>query len=177
MVVVTIIAVVAALAAPTIGTALANRRTRELSLELVRVVRLGRSTAAGQGRAYMLRIDPGADRVDLYRGTSSRCNPVAGWTAVVGAGCAGNARCAESIVAPQVGDDTYDIAIAGVETPVDLCFEPTGVTRWNTGGATFAENHPAGGYQVSVSRMTDGATSGVVKLVALPLGAEARILR
>ena len=59
--------------------------------DLVRLVRLGRSTAAGQGRAYMLRIDPGADRVDLYRGTSSRCNPVAGWIAVVGAGCAGGA--------------------------------------------------------------------------------------
>jgi prepilin-type N-terminal cleavage/methylation domain-containing protein len=179
MVVVTIIGVVAALAAPTIGTALANRRTNELALEVVRMSRVGRSSAAGYGRAFMMRIDPANDQLTLYRGVNNRCNPVASWGPVIGGGCAGNPECIDFVAAPVVGSSVYDFRIDGADgAAIDICFEPTGVSRWWTGGnTTFADNHPNGGIQVGVRRIEDGVTAGVEKLVAVPLGADARVIR
>jgi Tfp pilus assembly protein FimT len=177
MVVVTIVGVVVALAAPQIGNALANRRTNELALEVVRIVRVGRSASVGQGRAYLLQVDPATDELTLYRGMTNRCTPRASWNAITSAGCEGNPRCAAYAEAPVVGDSTYDFQIDGADNPMDVCFEPTGITRWSTGGSAFTETHPNGGIQVNVRRVVGGSTAGVAKLVAIPFGADARVIR
>lgn len=177
MVVLTIVGVVAALAAPTIGNALANRRTGELALEVVSIVRQGRSASVGQGRAYLLRVDPATEQLMLFRGTTNRCAPLASWAATTSAGCAGNARCTAAVAGPQVGDSTYDFQVDGTDNPIDICFEPSGVTRWSQASSAFSDTHPRGGVQVNVRRLVDGSTSGVVKLVAIPFGADARIVR
>ncbi len=177
MVVVVIVGVVAALAAPTIGNALANRRTNELSLEVVRLVRQARSAAVGQGRAYFLSIDPATEEMMLFRGTTNRCTPRASWDAITAPGCEGNVRCTAYVRGPVVGSSSYDFQIDGSDNPIDLCFEPTGITRWSASSSAFATTHPRGGVQVNVRRVVDGATAGVAKIVVIPFGADARVMR
>ncbi len=177
MVVVIIVGVVAALAAPTIGNALANRRTNELALEVVRVVRVGRSASVGQGRAYLLQIDPGTEHLTLFRGSTNRCTPRSSWDAITAAGCDGNPRCSVFVEAPVVGTSTYDFQVDGTDEPIDICFEPSGITRWSTSGSAFTETHPNGGVRVNVRRVVGGSTAGVVKAVAIPFGADARVVR
>lgn len=177
MVVVIIVGVVAALAAPQIGAALANRRTNELALEVVRIVRQGRSASVGQGRAYLMQVDPVAEEITLYRGSTNRCTPRASWGAITSAGCDGNPRCAAYVEAPVVGTSTYDYQVVPADQAIDICFEPSGITRWSSSGANFAATHPNGGVQLNVRRVVDGATAGVVKVVAIPFGADARVIR
>jgi len=177
MVVVTIVGVVVALAAPQIGTAMANRRTNELALEVVSIVRVGRSSAVGQGRAYLLRIDPSTEELALYRGATNRCMPRASWVPLTAGGCAGNLRCAALVEGPVVGSSTYDFQVDGADQPIDICFEPSGITRWAAPGSAFNATHPNGGVQVNVRRVEGGATAGVVKVVAVPFGADARVMR
>jgi len=177
MIVVTIVGVVAALAAPTIGNALANRRTNELALDVVSIVREGRSAAVGQGRAYFLQIDPTSEQMMLFRGTTNRCTPHAGWSAITSAGCEGNVRCTAYVEGPVVGDSTYEFSVDGVDNPIDICFEPTGITRWSAASAAFSDVHPNGGVQVNIRRMVHGSTSGVTKVVVIPFGADARVMR
>lgn len=177
MVVVVIVGVVAALAAPTIGNAMANRRTNELALDVVRIVREGRSASVGQGRAYFLQIDPANEELALFRGTTNRCTPRAGWDAIVAPGCAGNARCTAYVDGPVVGQSSYDFQVDGGNTPIDICFEPTGITRWSVSSSAFAATHPNGGVQVNVRRVVGGATAGVAKVVVIPFGADARVMR
>jgi len=177
MVVVVIVGVVAALAAPQIGSALANRRTNELALEVVRIVRAGRSASVGQGRAYLMQVDPVAEEITLYRGSTNRCTPRASWATITAPGCEGNPRCAAYVAAPVVGTSTYDYQVDGGNQRIDVCFEPSGITRWSSGGSNFADTHPNGGVQLNVRRVAGGATAGVVKVVAIPFGADARIIR
>lgn len=177
MVVVIIVGVVAALAAPTIGNALANRRTNELALEVVRIVRQGRSAAVGQGRAYFLQIDPATEEMMLFRGRTNRCTPHASWAAITSAGCHGNPRCTAYVEGPVVGTSSYDIQIDGADNPIDICFEPSGITRWSQASSAFAATHPRGGVQVNVRRVVDGSTAGVAKIVVVPFGADARVMR
>lgn len=177
MVVLTIVGVVAALAAPTIGDALANRRTNELALEVVRIVREARSSAVGQGRAYLLQVNATTDELRLYRGTTNRCMPRASWDAITSPGCEGNIRCTASVRGPVVGSSSYDFQVDEADNPIDICFEPTGITRWSVASSAFNLTHPRGGVQVNVRRVVDGATAGVAKIVVIPFGADARVMR
>lgn len=177
MVVVTIVGIVVALAAPQIGNALANRRTNELALEVVRIVRVGRSAAVGQGRAYLLQVDPSTEELSLYRGLTNRCTPRAAWVPITGGGCADNPRCSAFVSGPVVGSSSYDFQVDGADQPIDICFEPSGITRWAPPGSAFNATHPNGGVQINVRRVADGATAGVVKAVAIPFGADARVVR
>ena len=177
MVVVTIIGVVAALAAPSIGTALANRRTNELALDVVRLVRNGRSAAAGHGVAHMLRVQDDGN-FSLWRGTSDRCNSNE-WATITADECLPTMPRCDMAVFPVVGDSTYAATISGGARA--LCFEPSGRMLWSTTAgvaADFSSVAPAtGGFQVTVSRSSGGATAGVPKLVVIPFGGDARILR
>ena len=77
MVVVGIIALVAALAAPSMGTARADGHTNEVANDIVRLMRRARAAAAGYGRAHLLIFNPADDGGDgsfeVYRGINNRC--------------------------------------------------------------------------------------------------------
>ena len=132
MTVVTLIAVVAAAAAPSIGDALAERKMTQTSLDVVRIARRGRSEAAGYGRAHMLRYlsgDTGTGVFELYRGINNHCN-TNDWNAVTGGGVCNREGgfCRDFIVVSQE-TDTDTIAVVPdniVGEPLDICFEPSG---------------------------------------------------
>ena len=187
MTVVTLIAVVAAAAAPSIGDALAERKMTQTSLDVVRIARRGRSEAAGYGRAHMLRYlsgDTGTGVFELYRGINNHCN-TNDWNAVTGGGVCNREGgfCRDFIVVSQE-TDTDTIAVVPdniVGEPLDICFEPSGRVLWRTGTNRFSDRNqggaanPLGGFVFRVER--DGGATGVIRRVVIPLGGDARVLQ
>lgn len=190
MIVVAIIGIVAALAAPQMGQARADSRTQEVTLDLVRMLRNARSSAAGYGRAHLVNYTAvgagGSGLVQVYRGLNNRCN-TNNWPALTAAGCAGNPMCVDEVdpARYEVGDSQYQVRMPGIGGAVQVCFEPTGITRWRrpagapvftadnlNGGATLG-----GGFLMTVQRRQDGADVGVQRRVMLPLGGDARVMR
>ena len=189
MVVVAIIGVVAAAAAPTIGDARADARANEVANDIVRALRHARSSAAGYGRAHLVVHDPagggGDGSIYIYRGINNRCNANP-WPALTAAGCTdANAMCVDTVESQQqvLGASRYRIqlpAMAGAQ----ICFEPTGITRWRRSVATpFTDSNAdvggalGGGFLFTVQRYTPSGDRGVQRRVMLPLGSDARIYR
>lgn len=191
MVVVGIIAVVAALAAPTIGTARADGHTNEVANEIVRLMRRARAASAGYGRAHLLVFDPADDSGDgsftVYRGINNRC-VTNNWPALTAAGCDGNTNemCIDSVEADgqTLGTSRYQLRATDFPGGVQVCFEPTGITRWrrNAAGIFLTDNADVGGslqggFRFSIQRRNAGGEQGVARRVILPLGSDARIQR
>lgn len=192
MVVVAIISVTAALAAPSIGAAFADRRSSEAALDLVRVTRRARTEANAYGRAYMMRITPDTPgRISVFRGTNPRCNSIP-WDLVVAAGdsCAENRYCVDEVHMGRYSSGLFEGASGGVIVNVsaegfggivEMCFEPSGRSRWRNGTAgRFLDTNTGGlqgGVLVNFARTRDGAPDGVTRRVVIPLGADARVLR
>jgi prepilin-type N-terminal cleavage/methylation domain-containing protein len=185
MVVLVVIAVVAGLAAPAISKAMHERRTAEAALDLVRLARHARSSAAGFGRAHMLRFlpnDPG--RVLVLRGRNNRCNGNVwapnDWNANAAAPCEQNDFCIDELdMYRRFHTSSNDVALTSAMGAVDVCYEPTGVVRWRLGGAgMFLEaNSIGGGIRFDVVPRVGGNENGVVRRVVIPLGGDARVVR
>ena len=85
MVVVAIIGITAAIAAPTIGRAIAASRADRATHDIIRIGRRARSEAIAFGRAYLMRMTTtGTGGVQLWRGRSSLCRQ--DWTTIVTSG-------------------------------------------------------------------------------------------
>ena len=189
MVVVGIIALVAAIAAPTIGTARADGHTNEVANEIVRLMRRARAASAGYGRAHLLIFDPADDGGDgvftVYRGVNNRC-ATNDWPALTAAGCDGNEMCIDSVEADgqTLGTSRYQMEAPDFPGGLQVCFEPTGITRWRrTVATTFLTDNAdiggslQGGFRFSVQRRNRNGEQGVARRVILPLGSDARIQR
>lgn len=185
MVVLAVIAVVAGLAAPAISQALNQRRTNQAALDLVRLVRNARSSAAAYGRAHLVRYTSGGlGRVDVFRGINNRCN-TNDWATLMAGGCDGNSYCIDYLDPTdgryQAG--SFDILMQSTNFGggVDVCYEPTGVTQWRTAAANpFVDLNSAqvgGGFRFTFTPRIDGTQEGVVRQVVLPLGGDARLIR
>ena len=190
MVVVTIIAVVVAIAAPSISAALAERRTARVSYDVVRAVRVARTSALAYGRAHLLRFtadgDDGLGTLEVYRGINTSCNAqITSWATIVGEGCAGNAMCLSRLSPADQGTRQVRITVdreegAAALNTLDLCYEPNGITRWRaaTGDTVrFLDTAPGGGFVLIVQRFDEDGDVGVARRVLLPLGTDARIQR
>lgn len=182
MIVVAIIGVVAALAAPSVGAASGERKANELSLDIVRLARQGRSEAVGFGRAHLLRFNnAGNGSFELHRGTSNRCGSVP-WATVTAPGCtAENRLCRGWVDAAQrstVGQQLRVLRVGGGGN-LDVCFEPSGRVLWSAdAGARFSDQSTDAFLQGGVVfdiRRNDG--DGVTRQVVIPLGGDARVLR
>lgn len=189
MVVVGIIAVVAAIAAPTIGTARADGHTNEVAQDIVRLMRRARSASAGYGRAHLLVFDPTDDSGDgvfsVYRGINNRCASN-DWPVLTAGGCDANEMCIDSVEADgqSLGTSRYQMSATDFPNGVQVCFEPTGITRWRrtTVGIFLTDNADTGGsleggFRFSIQRRNGGGIRGVARRVILPLGSDARIQR
>lgn len=189
MVVVGIIALVAALAAPTIGTARADGHTNEVANDIVRLMRRARAAAAGYGRAHLLIFNPADDGGDgvfsVYRGINNRCI-TNDWPALTAAACEANQMCIDSVEADgqELGTSRYQMSAPDFPNGIQICFEPTGITRWrrNMAGIFLTDNADVGGsleggFRFSVQRRNAGGIQGVARRVILPLGSDARIQR
>ncbi|MBC7170926.1 MAG: hypothetical protein H5U40_00775 [Polyangiaceae bacterium] len=176
MVVIAIVMVVAAAAAPAIGAAFRERKTSTAALDVVRAFRNARSAAAGYGRAYMVRYvqTNDHDRGDLqvFRGMTNRCNGgVFSGTHVQGMGYS---------ALTHATDFPIELRLVPTEqATLELCYEPTGQTYWRTTAPRFSTEsfNGASAFRFSVTRRVGGAVEGVVRYVVVPLGGDARISR
>lgn len=158
MVIVSIIMIMAALAAPGMMRAMAINRAQRATMDVARVGRAGRSDAIAFGRAYMLVHSPGAagrGRVQLWRGLTDTCRTT-DWAAVISTpNCADSPDCVD-----EVDMDTYSTASSWVTLttpgPTRLCFEPD-AELWVPDGGAFMQ--PVQSIRLGLQRF-DGATGG-----------------
>ena len=189
MVVVGIISVVAAAAAPTIGRSRAEARTNEVANNIVRLLRHARSAAAGYGRAHLAIFNPADDggdgSIEVFRGINNRCNANP-WPALTAGGCDGSEMCMDSVegAGEALGNSRFRTSMPDFPGGAQICFEPTGITRWRRNIATnfTAENADVGGslqggFRFSIQRHNPSGDVGVVRRVVLPLGSDARVQR
>ncbi len=185
LIVIIIIAVSAGLAAPAIGTAMAERRVAQAALDLVRIGRQARSEALGYGRAHVLRFTNSSSvgvlgRVRVFRGINNGCN-TNDWVTIMAAASMQIEDFDMSDQQYQVG--SHSIQLRAPNDPLDVCFEGSGVVRYRsgataTGNGRFTDaNTVGGGFVVTLQRQVDGTSAGVVRRVILPLGGQPRVLR
>lgn len=190
MIVVAIIGVVAALAAPQMGQARADAKTQEVALDIVRLLRQGRAQAAGYGRAHLVNFTAGgaggSGNVELWRGLNNRCNGQ-NWPALMAAGCAGSSMCVDEVnpLAYEISNSDYQIRMPALGGAGQICFEPHGLTSWRrpAGAPMFTDGNIdgggtlGGGFLFTIQRVLDGSNVGVMRRVMLPLGGDARVVR
>jgi prepilin-type N-terminal cleavage/methylation domain-containing protein len=184
LVVVAIIALSAAIAAPSVIEAMADREANEAAQDLVRIGVHGQTAAMAYGRAHVLRYAAASGggqngSVQLWRGRSSLCsaNP---WTTIISGACADNENCVEQVDMDTHGMGSYAarLRLPGTTT-ADLCFQPDGELMVSADGGVFAPTPPAGadGVTFTITRFLSGTQTGVARSVVFPLGGTPRVVR
>lgn len=194
MAVVVVIMVGMALAAPAISTTLAEKRTGQVALDLVRLGRRARADSIAYGRSQVLRYSAAGaagafGRVQLFRGIAGGCN-TNNWIpiyAALGAGCGTAAStCVDELDASatryRLGGNDSLLSPPAAFPVVDICYQPNGTMMYSPNGATtrFTANNSAaigGGFVFTVVRQRSGAAAGPMRRIVFPLGGSARILR
>ena len=186
LIIVAIIGITSAIAAPAVHQSIMERKNSEAALDLVRLARRGRAEALSYGRAYVLRFDAGADgSFRLYRGISSDCNGLANaWdTIMADTACDGSGMCVDAVEMADsqwtLGGSDIRAAESTARTRVDICFEPRGTVEHRTSGtARFSGiNTVTGGYIFDFARYASGSEVGVSRSVIVPLGSDARVMQ
>jgi len=192
MIVVTVIAILAAAAGPSIAAGVQEGRAMRASSDLIRLLTRARSASQGYGRAYLARysdVSGGTNgAVQIFRGTNNRCNAT-DWVTVTSIACASNPQCIDDVDMRRYarGGQTVRMRIPG-HNPLDICFEPSGRTFYRRSSSTtnggFSDRNTtvgtsalSGGFRISFQRRIDGVNTGVERWVMLPLGGDPRVLR
>ena len=193
MAVVVIVLIGSTLAAPAISTALAEKRSGQVMLDLVRLGRRARADAIAYGRAHVLRYTAAGavgnfGRVRLIRGFTGGCN-TNNWTAILAAApdcTAATSTCIDELDASASryrlgGSDTLLSSPADFPT-LDICYEPNGRMMYSADGSTtrFTANNTAaigGGFVFTGVRQRASVNVGPTRRVIFPLGGTARVLR
>jgi Tfp pilus assembly protein FimT len=186
MITVGIIGISVSLAAPAVQQVMANRRSQEVSLELVRLGRRARSEAMAYGRAHLLRFSASADsghgRIDLYRGINNGCN-TNDWTFLTGGPACGedDSMCIDSVTTGAFSKATSTVYLTSATyTALDLCYSANGVMMWRTStSARFSDIPPSGTntFDFSFAQKVDGKVVGVSRPVIFPMGGLPRTQR
>lgn len=187
--VVAVIGVTAALAAPAVHSARMEAKTNRAAIEIVRIHRNARAAALMYGRAHLVRYDSGGrGSFHAYRGIASNCN-ANGWGPIVGGPPCGSAGsyCIDRLdlmdVGWTIGSSTIRVSPQPPVASIDVCYEPSGRVQWRRGvaagvGGGFSErNAIGGGMRYEVQRLDMGVAQGVTRIVAVPLGGEARLIQ
>lgn len=182
MTVVAIIAISAAIAAPTLSAAMAQRRANEAVFSVVRVGAEARAQAMSYGRAHLLifqEASGGASgnlgRVEVWRGTVNRCS-ANNWAAIVAGACETNPDCIDVVDMDRWTTMTHEVEMrVDGANAVQLCYQSNGEMLVATAGV-FAPVPPAGTEAVRVrfQRQRGGAAEGPERAVLFPIGAAPR---
>lgn len=186
LVVVAIIAITAAIAAPAIGSQMAERRVNEAAYGLVRQGARARSEAMAYGRAHLLRYSQssfgvgGANgSVQLWRGRLSGCS-TNDWPSIINGPCESDRDCVDDL---NMGNYSFssqhtEMRVPGA-TSVDLCFQPDGDMLASIDGGAFAAVPPSGSDAISfrLRRISNGTPAGVERWVAFPFGGAPRLMQ
>ena len=186
MVVISIIAISAALAMPAIGAAIGEQRGVNAAYDLVRLGRRARAESAAYGRAYQLSFTQvtggGVGSINLYRGTSPRCNDN-NWDAIKDLGaCHSNPMCVDRMDMQRFETNQQEIQMRspGLGAWIQLCFEPNGVMSYRRASLrSFVSRNTnliRGGARFCFQRFQAGERVGVGRWVLFPLGGDARAL-
>lgn len=183
MVVVAIIGMTAALAAPALSEAMATRRANEASYALVRIGAQARAAAMAYGRAHLLRFSntsggSGSDgRVQLWRGQLNLCS-ANDWSTLITGTCSGSQTCVGQLDMGSYDFGTHRVRmrITGA-TAADLCFQPDGEMYVAASGGVWAATAPSGtgGVLFTFQRLVSGSPDGVVRRVVFPFGGSPRV--
>jgi prepilin-type N-terminal cleavage/methylation domain-containing protein len=185
MIVVAIIGITAALAAPGIVRAMAISRADRANHDVLRIVRYARSQAMAFGRSYMIHYDNGTDgRLELWQGTTSACR-LEDWSLIRAAGNCSSPNAPSGNCVDYVDTATYDSGYHHVSVTtgdLDLCFQPNGDLLTRAAGSTGAWALPAPGFvQINTYRLegTGGVATGVdpPRGAIIPVGGAPRGLR
>lgn len=181
MVVVAIIGISAALAAPALSEAMANRRANEATQTLVRVGARARSEAMLYGRAHLMMFSL-ADRgtVTTWRGRVDLCSANAWDTIVTGGACETLPDCLDTAPMSAFGTATNVVEMT-MDTPAALCFQPNGEMFRSSAGLGRAMGWSTlginGGVRFTFQRKQSGVSVGVPRIVVFPLGGTPRVVR
>lgn len=188
MVVVTIIAVVSALALPGAVQALRERKSQQAAISVLDIVRETRSRAMYRGVAHALVIETvgTAVKVDTWEGTSSSCR-----LSRFGSGLFDPAQRVYSL---NLGSSTFarDGVAAQITVPtgasyLEICFTPLGVAYFSTTpisdgtspSATWSNDSSlvgsGGSFVLDVYQMRSGIAAGVRRHVVIPLSGMPRM--
>jgi len=186
LIVVALISITAALAAPALMNAMANRRANEAQHSVVRIGAHGRSAAVAYGRAHTLTFvesssGTGGDygTLELWRGISDRCAEN-DWGTIITASCDTDRSCVESLDMGAYAFPTHRVQLRLMgATAGSICFEPNGEQYFASGGGLWSTTPPAGqdAVQFRVRRESRGTTTGTDRFVIFPFGATPRIDR
>jgi prepilin-type N-terminal cleavage/methylation domain-containing protein len=201
LIVVSVISILAAIAAAGFGSSLNEGKASDLAEDLVRIGRVARARPLGTGMAhrlvYLKHPDNGLGVLRLDEGDSNSCNLVSqnGWVPIEAVNAiefTGGDRSAPPPSGKQVVD--FRPTISTLQT-IQLCFEPSGATLLrvtaegeenpspDTDDSRFTDGIVTGGVDVydvvfQVDRTVDGSgPEGVVRAVRFPFGGSARIQR
>lgn len=186
MVVVAIIGMSAAIAAPALMEAMANRRAGEATQMLVRVGARARAEAAAFGRAHLLVYSDASTgtggtygSVQLWRGRVDRCT-ANDWPTIVGASCGSDPNCIDMVDMGSYAYPTHRVQMRmdGASTGA-LCFEPNGEMYFQSGAGLFTTTPPAGtdGVAFTFTQLNGASPVGVQRHVVFPFGGTPRIAR
>lgn len=196
MVVVAIIGIAAALAAPAVSTAMAERRAAEGAIDVVRLARRARAETMAFGRAHLLRFNnSGAagtqGSLRMFRGRTPSCRtsnwnaPVGGLPAIITGFCPASSMCVDLV---DMSDTRYNTGTHSVELRApglsnhDICYEPNGAMMFRYAGGAWLDSNAAtadnmGGIRLSVARKLGGVVEGNTRWIVFPWGGTPRILR
>jgi len=184
LVVVSIIAITAALAAPALSRSMAVRRANESTHDVVRMGALARSEAMMYGRAHLLLFQSDGDGVlTVWRGRSDRCNGNLwfGGT-IVDALCTRERGCVERLsLQDRYNMGSHHVELASTDGVVGLCYQPNGELYTTTSASNFSFTNVTGGrtgVRFSLTRFENGSNANdVVRSVVFPYGGPPRIQR
>lgn len=185
---VAIIGISAAIAAPALSEAMADRRANEATHGLVRIGARARSEAMATGRAHVLVYSDASGgttangSVQLWRGRSNLCTANL-WGDIITGACNTSVDCIDSLDMGVYNHGTHQVRMrlpsAGNAT---LCFQPDGEVLVSTaagGVATrFSPNAPDGSLDAvrfTFQRLVSGTPAGVQREVVFPFGGTPRI--
>jgi len=186
MVVVSIVGITAALAAPAMMSSIANRRAGEATHSVVRIGARARSLSIGFGRAHVLRFTeasaaPGGNfgTLELWRGRFDRCSANT-WPTIITGACSASADCVESLDMGYYAHTSNQVRLTlDGATAGSICFQPNGDMFFSGAGGLWGTTPPAGTDAITfqVERLSGGSTAGVNRFVVFPFGGTPRILR
>jgi prepilin-type N-terminal cleavage/methylation domain-containing protein len=198
MVVLVVMGLMAAAAAPSIGLIQADNRQVSATMDLVRFSRRARALTRSTGVAHLLRFQAassnGLGQMGLFAGMTARCQQTP-WNLAFTAPVNSPLLAFENFdmafynrtapgVAPRDNDSgRHVIHLRAAQPPtlttdiaaLQLCYQPDGDSYFLASANAGALVRQIVPLQFTISRLLNGAASGVDRIVVFPVGGNARM--
>lgn len=188
----TIIGIMSAAIAPSIGEMVADNRQASAAIDIVRLARKARALTISSGNAHLLRYQVGPGQlgmIELFAGMNNKCLQTP-WAQAFNALAGSRLRALETIdmsfYNPKTGsiptvDDTGRQVIwatalvnATAVNQVQICYQPDGEVYTAVPPATLARQQVALPVLFRVFRSVNGVSHGQIREIIFPAGGTAR---